>query len=172
MKRKHDYPHTTTQMITSQWYLTAKNYALDTKRLPKVVGADGTSLGAMGIISCEINIGERTFKQTFLVCQNITRPVILGKDFARDNCAGVHWMENNTRMLTINLEKLIETPELIPTKTKYAVSLKKAANLPPGSCAVVDVNINTGSKEKVQMIPDELCQFNNPNMYMYSLHAD
>ena len=22
------------------------------------------------------------------------------------------------------------------------------------------------------MIPDELCQFNNPNMYMYSLHAD
>ena len=30
---------------------------LDTKRLPKVVGADGTSLGAMGRISCEINIG-------------------------------------------------------------------------------------------------------------------
>ena len=35
-----------------------------------------------------------------------------------------------------------------------------------------DVNINTDSKEKVQMIPDELCQFNNPNMYIYSLHAD
>ena len=72
----------------------------------------------------------------------------------------------------LTLRKLIETPELIPTKTKYAVSLKKAANLPPRSCAVVDVNINTDSKEKVQMIPDELCQFNNPNMYMYSLHAD
>ena len=98
--------------------------------------------------------------------------MILGKDFTRDNCAGVHWTENNTRMLTINLEKLIETPELIPTKTKYTVSLKKAANLPPRSCAVIDVNINTDSKEKVKMIPDELCQFNNPNMYMYSLHAD
>ena len=153
-------------------YKRLKLGPLDTKRLPKVVGADETSLGAMGRISCEISIGERTFKQTFLVCQNITRPVILGKDFARDNCAGVHWTENNTRMLTINLKKLIETPELIPTKTKYAVSLKKAANLPPRSCAVVDVNINTDSKEKVQMIPDELCQFNNPNMYMYSLHAD
>ena len=74
--------------------------------------------------------------------------------------------------LTINLKKLTEIPELIPTKTKYAVSLKKAANLPPRSCAVVDVNIYTDSKEKVKMIPDELCQFNNPNMYMYSLHAD
>ena len=158
--------------MSGDMYKRLKLGPLDTKGLPKVVGADGTSLGAMGRISCEISIGERTFKQTFLVCQNITRPVILGKNFARDNCAGVHWMENNTRMLTINLKKLIETPELIPTKTKYAVSLKKAANLPPRSCAVVDVNINTDSKEKVQMIPDELCQFNNPNMYMYSLHAD
>ena len=158
--------------MSGDMYKRLKLGPLDTKRLPKVVGADGISLGAMGRISCEINIGERTFKQTFLVCQNITRPVILGKDFARDNCAGVHWTKNNTRMLTINLEKLIETPELIPTKNKYAVSLKKTANLPPRSCAVVDVNINTDSKEKVQMIPDELCQFNNPNMYMYSLHAN
>ena len=158
--------------MSDDMYKMLKLGPLDTKRLPKVVGADGTSLGAMGRISCEISIGERTFKQTFLVCQNITRPVILSKDFARDNCAGVHWTENNTRMLMINLEKLIETPELIPTKNKYAVSLKKAANLPLRSCAVVDVNINTDSKEKVQMIPDELCQFNNPNMYMYSLHAD
>ena len=77
-----------------------------------------------------------------------------------------------TKMLKINLKKLIETPELLPRKTKYAVSLKKAASLPPRSCVVVDVNINTNSKEKVQMIPDELCQFNNSNMYMYSLHAD
>ena len=158
--------------MSGEMYKRLKLGPLDTTRLPKVVGADGTSLGAMGRISCEINIREQTFKQTFLVCQNITRPVILGKDFARDNCAGVHWMEDNTRMLTINLKKLIETPELLPRKTKYTVSLRKAASLPPRSCAVVDVNINTNSKEKVQMIPDELCQFNNPNMYMYSLHAD
>ena len=158
--------------MSGEMYNRLKLGPLDTTRLPKVVGANGTSLGAMRRVSCEINIGERTFKQTFLVCQNITRPLILGKDFIRDNCAGVHWMENNTRMLMINLEKLIETPEVLPRKTKYTVSIKKAASVPPRSCAVVDVNINTNSKEKVQMILDELCQFNNPNMYMYSLHAD
>ena len=162
----------TKSVMSGEMYKRLKLGPLNTTRLPKVVGANGASLGAMGRISCEINIGEQTFKQTFLVCQNITRPVILGKDFTRDNCAGVHWTENNTRMLTINLKKLIETPELLPRKTKYAVSLKKAASLPPRSCAVVDVNINTNSKEKVKMIQDELCQSNNPNMYMYSLHAD
>ena len=162
----------TKSVMSGEMYKKLKLGPLDTTRLPKVVGAYGTSLGAMGRISCEINIGEQTFKQTFLVCQNITRPVILGKDFTRDNCAGVHWTEDNTRMLTINLKKLIETPELLPRKTKYPVSLRKATSLPPRSCAVVDMNINTNSKEKVEMIPDELCQFNNPNMFMYSLHAD
>ena len=101
----------TKSVMSGEMYKRLKLGPLNTIRLPKVVGADGTSLGAMGRISCEINIEEQTFKQTFLVCQNITRPVILGKDFARDNCAGVHWMEDNTRMLTINLKKLIETPE-------------------------------------------------------------
>ena len=129
--------------MSGEMYKRLKLGPLDTTRLPKVVGADGTSLGAMGRICCEINIGYKTFKQTFLVCQNITRPVILGKDFARDNCAGVHWSEENTRILTINLKKLVETPELLPRKTKYAVSLKQAAKLPPRSCAVVDVKINT-----------------------------
>ena len=76
--------------MSGDMYKRLKLGPLDTKRLPKIVGAYGTSLGALGRISCEINIGGRTFKQTFLVCQNITRPVILGKDFARDNCAGVH----------------------------------------------------------------------------------
>ena len=80
----------TKSVMSGEMYKRLKLGPLNTTRLPKVVGADGTSLGAMGRISCEINIGEQTFKQTFLVCQNITRPVILGKDFTRDNCAGVH----------------------------------------------------------------------------------
>ena len=48
-----------TKSVTSgDMYKRLKLGPLDTKRLPKVVGADGTSLGAMGRISCEINIGE------------------------------------------------------------------------------------------------------------------
>ena len=43
---------------------------LDTKNLPTVVGANGTSLGAIGKINCKIEIGKKKFKQTFLVCEN------------------------------------------------------------------------------------------------------
>ena len=63
---------------------------LDTKNLPTVVGANGTSLGAIGKINCEIVIGKKNFRQTFLVCENLTRSHILGVDFAKQHAAGVH----------------------------------------------------------------------------------
>ena len=38
---------------------------LDTKNLPTVVGANGTSLGAIGKINCEIVKGKKKFKKLF-----------------------------------------------------------------------------------------------------------
>ena len=79
--------------------LGSKN--LDTKNLPTVVGANGTSLGAIGKINCKIEIGKKKFKQNFLVCENLTRSLILGVDFAKQHAAGVHWTKHNSFVLTI-----------------------------------------------------------------------
>ena len=142
---------------------------LDTKNLPTVVGANGTSLGAISKINCEIEIGKKRFKQTFLVCEHLTRSLILGVDFAKQHAAGVHWTKHNSFVLTIDRETVAETKEL---HNKAAVSLKKRTKLPPRSCAVVDVDINTTSTDKVQLVPDEYCITSNPNMFMYNLFAD
>ena len=149
--------------------LKLDNKDLDTKNLPTVVGANSTSLGAIGRINCEIEIGRKRFKQTFLVCENLTRSLILGVDFAKQHAAGVHWTKHNSYVLTIDGETVAETKEL---HNKAAVSLKKRTKLPPRSCAVVDVDINTTSTDKVQLVPDEYCITSNPNMYMYNLFAD
>ena len=147
--------------------LDSKN--LDTKNLPTVVGANRTSLGVTGKINCEIVIGKKNFRQTFLVCENLTRSLILGVDFAKQHAAGIHWTKHNSFVLTMEGETVAETKEL---HNKAAVSLKKRTKLPPKSCAVVDVDINTTSTDKVQLIPDEYCITSNPNMYMYNLFAD
>ena len=42
--------------------LNLNNKYLDTKNLPTVVVANGTSLGAIGRINCEIEIGKKKFK--------------------------------------------------------------------------------------------------------------
>ena len=149
--------------------LKLDNKDLDIKNLPTVVGVNGTSLGAIGRINCEIEISRKRFKQTFLVCENLTRSLILGVDFAKQHAAGVHWTKYNSFVLTIDGETVAETKEL---HNKAAVSLKKRTKLPPRSCAVVDVDINTTSTDKVQLVPDEYCIASNPNMYMYNLFAD
>ena len=98
------------------------------------------------------------------MCQNVTRPVILERDFACDYYIGVHWSKNNTRVLMENFEVIIEMPELKP-RTQYSVSLKQAVKLPPRSCGIVIVDINTSSTETVKIIPDKLCHSRHPNMY-------
>ena len=102
--------------------LNLNNKDLDTENLPMVVGANGTSLGVIGKINCEIEIGTKTFRQTFLVCKNITRSLILGVDFAKQHAAGVHWTKHNSFVLTIDGETVAETKEL---HNKAAVSLKR-----------------------------------------------
>ena len=132
--------------------LNLNNKDLDTKNLPTVVGAKSTSLGAICKINCEIEIGGKTFKQTFLVCENLTRSLILGVDFAKQHAVGVHWTKHNSFVLTIDGETVAEMKEL---HKNAAVSLKKRTKFPPRSSAVVDVDINTTSTDKVQLVPDE-----------------
>ena len=141
----------------------------DTKNLPKVVGANDSSLGAIGKNNYEIEIGKERFNKTFLVWENLTRSLILGVDFAKQHAAGVHLTKKNSFVLTINGETVAETQEL---HNKAVVSLKKRTKLPPRSCAVVDMDISTTSMDKVQLVPDEYCIASNPNMYMYNLFAD
>ena len=100
--------------------LKLDNKGLDTKNLPTLVGANGRSLGAIREINCEIEIGQEGFKQTFLVCKNLTRSLILGVYFAKQHAAGVHWTKKNSFVLTINGETVAETQEL---QNKAAVSL-------------------------------------------------
>ena len=54
---------------------------LDTSSIPHVVGASGESLGTRGRTKCEININGKISYQTFIVCEHLKRPIILGRDF-------------------------------------------------------------------------------------------
>ena len=149
----------TKSVMSGKMYRNLKLGPLDDSNLPSVVGANGSSLGVMGRIRCTIAFEkeEDKFDQTFLVCENLQRGVILGKDFARQNCAGVYWTPHNTRVLHMNLKTIAETKELVPSGTA-AIHVKQTTKLPPRSLAVVDVNINTTRDAKhvmpIKLIPD------------------
>ena len=163
----------TKSVMSGKMWRDLKLGPLDDRNLPSVVGANSSSLGVLGRIRCTIAFekDEDKFDQTFLVCENLQRGVILGKDFARQNCAGVYWTPHNTRVLHTNLKTIAETKELLPSGTA-AIHVKQTTKLPPRSLAVVDVSINTTSEDNIRMVPDKLCQSRHPNMYMMGFDAD
>ena len=69
-------------IMSWKMYQQLKLNDLDTANIQHVVGASGESLGARGRTRCEININGRTFYQTFIVCEHLKRPIILGRDFS------------------------------------------------------------------------------------------
>ena len=54
----------------------------------------------------------------------------------------------------------------------HPFSLKRNIKIPPRSCAVVDVDINTTEELKVEIIPDQLWLSANPNICTYPMIAD
>ena len=144
---------------------------LDTSSIPHIVGASGKSLGARGRTRCEININGKTFYQTFIMCEHLKRPMILSRDFSIQNCIGISWTKSNTCQLTQNNEVIAETAEY-QTPSRSSVSLKRNIKVPPRSCAVVDVDINTTEEIKVEVTPDQLWLSANPNICTYPMIAD
>ena len=59
------------------------------------------------------------------------------------------------------LKTIAETKELVPSGTA-AIHIKQTMKLPPRSLAVVDVNINTTSEDKIRMIPDKFVPNKTP----------
>ena len=93
------------------------------------------------------------------MCENLTRSLILGVDFAKQHAAGVRWTKHNSFVLTIDGETVAETKEL---HNKAAVSLKKRTKLPPRSCAVVDVDINTPAQTKSNLSQMSIASLQTP----------
>ena len=52
------------------------------------------------------------------------------------------------------------------------MSLKRNIKVPPRSCAVVDVEINSTEEIEVKIIPDQLWLSANPNICTYPMIAD
>ena len=140
-------------VLSLEMYKKLKLNNFNRSSIPHVVGALGESLGARGKTKCKININGKIFYQTFTVCEHFKRPIILGRDFSIQNCIGISWTKSNTHQLTKNNEVIAETTEY-QSPSRASVSLKRNIKVPPQSCAVVDVDINSMENIKVEVIPD------------------
>ena len=142
------------------------NASLSQQDTPKVVGTDGGDLGSMGIADLTLTLGTRKIKQCFIICRELRRNVILGVDFAKQNCAGIQWTTNRTRILSLNGIKTIEVEEDelgIPVTASYHV------RIPPRHNAVFEVNVHAELEGTHVIMGNKHLLEKHPNMYQHEI---
>ena len=111
IKTNGDYEHTFALMDTGAsrscinytMFLKIRNPRWSTRSTPRVFTADGSDLGSMGIVQLMLKLRDKEVIQDFAVCSQLKRDVILGADFGKQNCAGVEWTTQRTRVLSLNV---------------------------------------------------------------------
>ena len=79
----------------------------------QVTSATGSNLCPLGITECEFKIGEKGYKNDFVVCKNLTRPCILYIGFLRKHGIFVGWTLKGKFKLITQQECLVESLEVL-----------------------------------------------------------
>ena len=72
-----------------------------------VKSATGSNLAPVGLVNGTFELGETEFSSDFIVCKNLTRPLILGRDFLIQNHVSVRYSENGKCILDYQQQELI-----------------------------------------------------------------
>ena len=79
----------------------------------QVKSATGSNLYPLGITECEFKIGEKGYKNDFVVCKNLTTPCILGINFLRKHSIFAGWASEGKFKLITQQEFLVESLEVL-----------------------------------------------------------
>ena len=133
-------------------------------RCPFVVTATGTSMEPIGFTECSFDINGHSFTQNFIVCNNQTRPIILGKDFTSQNCIGVVWTKQGSRkMIDDDCKVIMEVHE---QTTDVPLSLTNSIRIPPHTIPVAVVECATPLNSTMDIRADEGFLRDFPNIHV------
>ena len=134
-----------------------------------VKSVTSSNLAPMGLVNCTFKLGETEFSSDFIVCKNLTRPLILGRDFLIQNHVSVRYSENGKCILDYQQQELIVS---LNVENKPQLSLANSITLPGRTVAVIHVNNNLKPEQSGQMYEIEQNYFlteEYPNLYIIPL---
>ena len=75
----------TRSCISEKYYQNLPLTKIHHLRNMSVRSATGNNLTPLGLINCSFELGKIRFNSDLIVCRNLTRPLILGRDFLVQN---------------------------------------------------------------------------------------
>ena len=114
---------------------------LDKGYMPQVRSSTGEDMGALGQVTYTFKINGTPFTQSFIVCRNMNRHMILGTDFTAMNFVGVIWTHEGTRKLMHSNGKTIM--ELQDTTASIPLAMAYSVKIEPGGHRTVPLECNS-----------------------------
>ena len=88
-------------------------------------------------MTCDITLGNKTFKHDFVVCEHLMRPIILGREFLYENKLKVYYSKAGDCWLDHKEEELIA---MIDIQDELTLSLKSGVYISGRTVAILNVD--------------------------------
>ena len=129
-----------------------------------VKSATGSNLTPLGIIHCSFELGKISFNSNLIVCRNLTRPLILGRDFLLQHHITVRYAADGKCILDYQQQELVAS---IDIEDKSQISMAHSMTIPGRTLAIVCVYNNldphqSGSLYEIE--PNDAINEKYPNL--------
>ena len=109
-----------------------------------VRSAIGSNIAPIVLVNCIFMLGDTTFDFDFIVCKNLTRPLILGRDFLSQNHISVRYSEDGKCILDHQQQELVAAMDV---EVRPHLSLANSILLPGTTLAVIHVDNNLSPEQ-------------------------
>ena len=117
----------------------------------RVNTASRQNMGVAGDVRVSFKIGRKhSFTHRFIICENLTRPFILGADFMSQHYMKLGWAPGKKRTLYYLDETIMVVSQEV---TNEPLILRNSIRIPARNCAVVPVYCAQMFSGKITAVP-------------------
>ena len=123
----------TRSCISEKYYQSLPLTKIQLVQNISVRSATGSDLTPLGLINCSFELRKVKFNSDFIVCKNLTGPLILGRDFLIWNHVTVQYADDGKCILDYQQQELVASMNI---ENKPQLSLANSMTLPGRSLVV------------------------------------
>ena len=117
-----------------------------------------------GVKTVKFKMGNTIFVQDFVICEDLVRPIIIGRDFTVGNFIGIIWTKQGMKKVTQDDRVVIKVEE--PARGKTLSMMRRIAT-PPRQYAEFELECDE-LEGKSEIKPEPFLQQREPNLWMDS----
>ena len=115
-----------------------------------------------GVMTAKFKMGNTIFVQDFVVCEDLVRPIVIGRDFTVSNFIGVIWMRQGMKKLMKDDRVVIEVEESVRGKT---LSTTRRVVIPLRQYTILELECDE-LQGRFEIKPEPFLQQREPNLWM------